>query len=135
MKATSRALGESIEHAWNSIINSVYPEYTDRTPIIKGIHLRIDMYRGIYSNRSKKLIHVGLLTLSQIIEDTKHCFTNTTSNNIRLVSLFVIMHEFMHFIYPNYSEKDINTETIKNIKKYCIADKDAIKSLENAFCQ
>ena len=134
MKVTSRALGEAIEHAWNSIVNDVYPRYKDCSPDIKDIHLRIDMYRGIYANRRKKLIHVGLLSLSQIVEDTKHCFTNT-ENSIRLITLFVIMHEFMHFIYPNYSEKDINTATIKNIKKYCNADKDAIKSLENAFCK
>lgn len=134
MKVTSRALGEAVEHAWNSIVNNVYPKHKDYCPNIKDIHLHIDMYKGIYANRRKKSIHVGLLSLSQIVEDTKHCFTNT-ENSIRLITLFVIMHEFMHFIYPNYSEKDINTATIKNIKKHYIDEENVIKSLENAFCQ
>ena len=98
----------------------------------QGITFEIDPYGGIYSNRSNRSIHFGLLTFSQIVEETTY---KADYDEVLLLAKFVIMHEHLHIIHPGHSENDINKLAIKHMKRNGLASKEEVRFLKDAFCQ
>lgn len=98
----------------------------------QDITFEIDPYGGIYSNRSNRSIHFGLLTFSQIVEETTY---KADYDEVILLAKFVIMHEYLHIIHSGYSEDEINKLAIKHLKRNGLASKEEVRFLKDAFCQ
>lgn len=98
----------------------------------QGITFEIDPYGGIYSNRSNRSIHFGLLTFSQIVEETTY---KADYDEVILLAKFVIIHEYLHIIHSGYSEDEINKLAIKHMKRNGLASKEEARFLKDAFCQ
>jgi hypothetical protein len=53
-----------------------------------------------------------------LIEETKQVITI----NLELMVLEVFLHEYLHYRYPNWSERRVERETFRRIKKMPIRD-------------